>query len=134
MGKGKTGQDEDPSLAWFPIAERDNLIKRFNTHKQWLEDASSMIKNYMPKNFTGNMEFMEWKLTLINLLKYQPGRNGVPLNYVIRENIYAIVRTNTNFIDDYVDRKPLTGRVFNDNASKVHSYIVRLISENAVAE
>ena len=58
----------------------------------------------------------------------------MPLNYIIRDNVANIVLTNTKFIDDYVDRKPLTGRVFNDNASKVHSYIVRLISENAVAE
>ena len=64
------------------------------------------------------MEWMDWKATLIYFLKYQPGRNGVPLNYVIREKIYAIVRTNKNFIDDYVDRKPLTGRVFNDNFNK----------------
>ena len=29
---------------------------------------------------------------------------------------------------------PLTGRVFNADASKVHLYIIRLISENTVAE
>ena len=39
-----------------------------------------------------------------------------------------------NFIDDYVDRNPLTGRFFNANDSKVNLYIVPLISENAVAE
>ena len=88
----------------------------------------------MPKNFTEKIECMDWKVTLINFLKYQPGGNGVPLNYVIRGNVSAIVRTNINFLDDYVDRTPLSGRVFNADASKVHSYIARLISENAVAE
>ena len=63
---------------------------------------------------------MDWKATLINFLKYQPGRNGVLLKYFIRDNVASIVRTNTNFIDDYVDRTPLTGRVFNTNESKVH--------------
>ena len=66
---------------------------------------------------------MNSKATLINFLKYKPGRNGVTLNYVTRERIEAIVQTNTNFLDDYVDRTPLTGRVFNADASKVNAYI-----------
>ena len=57
------------------------------------------------------MECMEWKATLINFLKYKPVINGVPLNYVISDNMANIVQTNTNFLDDYVDGKPLTGRV-----------------------
>ena len=58
----------------------------------------------------------------------------MPLNCVIRGNFAAIVRTNTNFLDDDFDRTPLIGRVFNANAYKVHSYIVKFIFENAVAE
>ena len=45
-----------------------------------------------------------------------------------------MVSTNTKFLDNYVDSTPFTGRVFNSNASKVHSYIALLISENSVAE
>ena len=37
-------------------------------------------------------------------------------------------------LDDYVDRTPLTGKVFNADTSKLHLYIARLISENAFAE
>ena len=74
---------------------------------------------------------MDWKATLINSIKSQPGRNGVPLNYIIRDNVAAIVRTNTNFLDDYVYRTPLSGRVSSANASKVYLYIILLISENA---
>ena len=61
-----------------------------------------MTKNYMPKNFTENMEMMDWKATLINFLKYQPGRNGFPLKNVIRDKVAAIVQTNTTFLDDCV--------------------------------
>ena len=74
----------------------------------------------MPNNFTENIECMDWKATLMNFLRYQPGRNGVSLKYVIRNNVAVIVQTNTNFLDDYVDRTPLTGQVFNDNVTKVH--------------
>ena len=88
----------------------------------------------MPKNSTENMEWMELKATLINFLKFQPGRNGVPLNYVTRDNVAAIVRTNTIFLDDCIDRTPLTGKNFNANASEVHSYIAQFISEIKVAK
>ena len=94
-----------------------------------MEGAAYTAKNSTPKKFTEKMEWMDWKATIINFLKYKPGRNGVTLNYVTRERIDAIAQTNTNFLDDYVDRTPLTGRVFNANASKVPSYIVRFISE-----
>ena len=66
----------------------------------------------MTKNFTANMEWMDWKATVINSLKSQPVRNGAPLNYVIRYNIAAIIQTHTNVLDDYVDRTPLTGIFF----------------------
>ena len=132
--RDKIRQDKYPSLNLLTLAERDEHIGRFNTHKKWLEDAVNMANKSMPNNFTENMERMEWKAKLINFLKSQPGRNGVPLNYVIRDNVFAIVRTNMNFLGDYVDRTPLTGFCLNANASKVHSYIAQLISENIVSE
>ena len=121
--RGEINQDEDPRLTLLPLTEGGDLIKRFNTHEQWLEDAANMEKNSIPKNFTENMEWMDWKATLINFLSSQPGRNGLPLNYVIRDNVVAIVRTNKHFIDEYVDRTPLTGKLFNADESKVHFFI-----------
>ena len=75
---------------------------------------------------------MDWKATLINFLT--PGRNGMPLNYVIRDNVAAIDRTKTNFLGGYVNKTSLTGWVFNADAPKVHFYIGQLISENSVSE
>ena len=121
-------------MTLFQLSERDDQIERFNTHNQWFEDTANMANNFTPKNFTDDINWMECKAKIISLIKSQPGRNGVPLDYVSRDNVAAIVQTNTDFIDDYVDRNPPTGRVFNADASKVHSYIVRLISENTVAE
>ena len=55
MEKQKKSQDEDPSLTLFPLAERDDIIERFNTNDQWLEDAANMANNSIPKNFTEKM-------------------------------------------------------------------------------
>ena len=99
-----------------------------------MEDSVNIQNKYILKNFTEKLEWMDWKATLINFIKSQLGRNGVPLKYVIRDNVATIVRTNKNFIGDYVDRTPLTGIVFNADASKEHSYIFRLIPGNKVTE
>ena len=122
--RDKLRKGEDPTQEEFPVADRDDLLERYNTHKQWIDDAPNMAKNAMPKNFTEKMEWEDWKSTLANFLKSQPGRNGVPLSYVIRDNEHPVVRANANFLDDYVDRASLNGRVFTADASKVHSYIV----------
>ena len=47
----KIGQYYYPSLTLFPLAERDDLIKGFNTHKQWLEYAANLAHKYIPNNF-----------------------------------------------------------------------------------
>ena len=59
MGKGKVIQNEDPRLNLFSISERGKLIERFNTHKQWLEDAANAVNNSIPDNFTKKMEWVD---------------------------------------------------------------------------
>ena len=49
--------DEDPSNTAFPVADKIDLINRYNTHKQWLDDASDMAKTTMPHPRGG---FMKW--------------------------------------------------------------------------
>ena len=126
--------NEDPTTMPFPVVERIDLINRYNTHKQWIDDVSDMAKKTMPKPFTEKMKWADWKVTFINFLKTQPGRNGVPLNYVVRNNEGPINRNNVNFLDDYVDQCLIQGRAFLIDSAKVHSYILRLILDNPVAE
>ena len=54
---------------YFNVAEINNLIERYNTHKQWTDDASNMAKNAIPKSFAKKMEWMDWKYTVVNFLK-----------------------------------------------------------------
>ena len=56
------------------------------------------------------------------------------MSYVIRPNIEPLIRVNTQFLDDYVDQAPLTGKVFALDASDIHTYIVSFITENTTAE
>ena len=101
--------DEDTAAVNFKVSDRNDLIELYNIHKQWTDDASTMAKNFMPNIFTEKMEWMDWKATLANFLKSQPGRNGSPLNYVVRNNQGTVIRNNSNLLDDYSDRATLTG-------------------------
>ena len=80
---------------------------------------------------------MDWKGSFVNVLRTQPGRDGVPLSYVVRDNINPPlpgVAMNTEFLEDYLDNAPLMGETFESDAGEVHTYLVNFISENAVAE
>ena len=39
-----------------------------------------------------------------------------------------------DFIDEYLDKAPLTGQVYLTNAAEVHTYIIKFTSGNTVAE
>lgn len=132
--RDQTRTSIDPASVPFPVGTRNALMDRYYTHRQWLDDAQGMTKTAILKNFTEKMKWIDWKSTLVNFLQSQPGRNGVPLSYVVRDNLAPLQVQNVSFLDDYVDRALLTGRAFATDASKVHTYIVRLISENSVAE
>ena len=64
---------KDPTSVYFNVTEMNNLIERYNTHKQWTDDASKTAKNSMRKSFTKKIEWMDWKSTLVNFLNLQPG-------------------------------------------------------------
>ena len=62
-----------------------------------------------------------------------PGRNGVPLVHVLRDNDDANIVPNVEMLDDYINRAPLEGEGFTVNASEVHTYIV-IFTAGEIAE
>lgn len=71
----------------------------------------------------------------MNFLRSIPGRNGVPLSYICRDNQESNAYDNTlDFIDNYVLMAPLTGDAFTIDAAEVHTYLTRFMSGNTVAE
>ena len=125
---------EDMASTPFQTKDKDYIIERNNTHTQWTIDAEGTEKKDMPKTFNDKMKWIYRKVMLINLLKSHTVRNGVPLNCVVRDNIYPIARNNPSLLDDYADRTPLEGILCTHDAAKVHLYIICLISENTVSE
>ena len=57
-----------------------------------------------------------------------PGRYGVPLKYIIRENYLPDLTPNKNFLDEYVNNATLIVEAFTIDATEVHTFIVNLIA------
>ena len=77
----------DPADSAFPVNQAAQLIKRYTTHEQWIKKASDKDTTALPKQFKGDSKWLDWKGSFINFLCTQPGRDGVPLNYIIRDDI-----------------------------------------------
>ena len=71
-----------------------------------------------PENFTDKLKWIEWYPTFINFLRAISGRSGIPLSYICRP-VSAIVPTTGygDFIDEYVDKAPLTGQAYLTDAA-----------------
>ena len=96
---------EDPTIMPFPVAEVSTIIRRYHTHKNWLDKATEKATTAKPRQFKSDMKWLDWRDTFKSFLRTQPGRNGVPLAAVIRDSNTPLHRnTNVEFIDDYIDR------------------------------
>ena len=58
----------------------------------------------------------------------------MPLSYVVRANDAPDPTPNLDFLDDYVAMAPLVGETFAVDSKEVHTYIVKFITGNHVAE
>ena len=88
---------EDLASTPLKTGDRDDIIEKYNTHRQWTIYAEGMEKNNMPKTFPDKMKWIDCKVMLINFLKSQTGSNGFPLNYVVCDHVTPIARNNSNF-------------------------------------
>ena len=124
----------NPSLTEFPIAETANLIRRHKSHLAFCEKSKRVSDTAKPPKLEETTKWSDWCPVFINFLKSIPGRYGVPLSYIVRDNDDAIIVPNTDILEDYVNRAPLTGEAFNADASEVHTYIVNFTAGNETAE
>ena len=70
----------------------------------------------------------------MNYARAIPGRNGVPLKYIIRYNDFAKLIPNKDFLDDYVNNTRLQGGSFTIDTAEVNTFIDNLIAQNEESE
>ena len=110
------------------------LMARAETHHQFIKNYETISSAAKPKDFMKDVKWDNWAPTFINYLNAIPGRDGIPLSYIVRENEDPDHTPNTNFLDDYIRTASLTGPSYEIDSTKVHAFIQTRIMGNDEAE
>jgi len=124
----------DPDTQPFPVQLSAQYERQLATHELYVKQSKDSTDTLKPKMFKGEVKWIDWKPTLVNFLNQLPGRDGVPLSYIIRDNDLADPTPRANFLDMYVYNAPLTGEAYNLDSAKVANVIQSLIVGNTQAE
>jgi hypothetical protein len=127
----RTGRD--PSTLAFPVADTTALTRRLVTHELFVKESTS-IDAIKPKMFKNDVKWPDWKPTLVNYLHKIPGRDGVPLSYIIRAHDAPDLTPHVDFLEEYVASALLTGDAYRIDSARVATIIQSLIVGNTHAE
>ena len=125
--------DRDPSMIQFPSDRISEIRNKARTHKLYIERYETISAAAKPAKFTKDTKWEDWAPSFINYLRTIPGRNGVPLMYVIRDEDDQPLRS-IDYLDDYIAKAPLEGAAFTTDTTQVHVYLINLIAQNDEAE
>ena len=123
-----------PSTVPFPMGHVTDLLRRSRSHELFIKKSTMISDTAKPNRFSDKLKWEDWNPSFINFLRSIPGRNGIPLSYVIRSNPLPDPTAHTDFLDDYVAMASLNGVAFKVDSAEVHTYIVKFISGNDTAE
>ena len=124
----------DPITLPFPQSDTAELLRRSNNHQLLVSKSDTISKAAKPVRL---IKQVRWEYLAPTFMKYVsaiPGRYGVPLKYIIRDNDFTNLTPNKDFLDDYVDKSSLKEESFTIDSAKVHTFIVNLIDQNEESE
>ena len=125
----------DPEYGMFNQADTLTLMRRYKTHKQFIDKSSDLSDAAKPIKFSTNIKWADWSPTFVNYLRTIPGRDGVPLSYVIRDSVQPDPTPQEDFMDEYVLMAPVErGEAYGIDAAEVHTLLVKFIMGNETAE
>ena len=125
----------DPEFGTFNSTDTLTLMRRYKTHKQFIDKSSDLSDAAKPTKFTTNTKWADWCPTFVNYLRTIPGRDGVPLSYVIRDSVEPDPTPQEDFMDEYVLMAPVDrGEAYGIDSAEVHTLLVKFIMGNETAE
>jgi len=132
--RDETRLGRNPANTAFSLLQVPMLIRRHKTHKQYVAKAKTIAEAAKPAKFTLKMKWDDWNPSFQNFLRSIPGKDGVPLKYVCRNDDAPDPSPHVDFLDDYIAMAPLTGEAYAVDAAEVHTYLVNFIAGNTTAE
>lgn len=124
----------DPATVQFPVVDTAKLLRRMKTHEQYVYGSKLMSQQALPQDFTNDVQWEDWNPTFVNYLRTMPGRDGVPLQYVVRMNDAAVPTVHEDFLEIYINMAPLNGEAFAMDNAKVLVLLRKFIVGNTEAE
>ena len=120
----------------FPVNQSTTLIKKYKDNKAFISKAKTMAEAAKPEQFTEKVKWVDWNPTFINFLNSMPGRHGIPLGYICREveEPQLAEDPTSDMFSNLIKMTRLEGDIFALDAAEVHTYIMRFITGNSVAE
>ena len=99
----------DPTRLPFPQYDTEELLRRAKTHQLIVSKSDTTSKSAKKVILTKQGKWDDCAPTLMNYVREISGRDGVPLKYIIRDNGFANLTPNKDFLDDYVNNASLQG-------------------------
>ena len=124
----------DPAILTFPYKQAIEIKQKAATHAQYMSRYEAISAAAKPERFTKDIKWEDWSPSFLNYLRTIPGRDGVPLLYITRENEQSDPTPQSDYLDEYINNAPLQGNAFVSDAAQVHVYIVNMIAGNEEAE
>ena len=124
----------DPTTIEFPVNDTAELIQRMKDHTAYVKNSSTISETAKPTAFTEKTKWTDWEPVFHNFLRAVPGRNGVPLAYIIRDDDTPYTVAGAPMLDNYITGAPHDGEAFAIDSANVHTYIMNFIQGNANAE
>lgn len=124
----------DPSITEFTLDDIESLVRKNKTHDLYVEKSKELASASEPEKFKSSTKWNDWKPTFLNYLKAIPGRDRIPLSYVVRENEEPDYTPKQDFLEEYVLTAPLIGDAFEIDTSEVRTYLMKYITGNETAE
>ena len=124
----------DPSSVRFEPNRAYDILERATTHDQYLAKHEAISAAAKPEKLTKDIRWDDWYPSFQNYLRAIPGRNGIPLLYVIRDDDEPNDMAKEDYLDEYVLRAKLSGEAYIADRKEVHTYITNLIAQNEEAE
>ena len=78
-------QGQDPIAQPFPVAQANAIIEKGKELKKYKDKAKTITEAAKPATFTHKSDWLDQSDTFKNFLKHVPGRNDIPLEYIVRE-------------------------------------------------
>ena len=124
----------DPTVLAFPVNTAAEILRRVKTHKMFVASSDAIALAAKPYKLIKDMKWEDWSPYFLRYLRDIPGRDGVPLKYIVHDNELPDAMPNIDFLDDYIMNAPLTGQAFTIDDAEVHTFILNFITQNDEAK